>query len=130
MELVPYFVTVKGSEKCYILSGHPNQDPIENYFGWQRSWGGRLDNPLVQQVFVNSKSLKQQALLLKILLSTQGTPFLSFVLHFGAEAFKASPQIALQGVLPSPANCLRTFAVRLQHPYSTELSFLPCPATS
>ena len=60
MELVKYFFTVEGSDKFYLLSGHLNQDPIENYFGQQRAAGGRMDNPSVKQVLENSMSIKQQ----------------------------------------------------------------------
>ena len=51
---------MKGSEDCFLLSGHLNQDPIENYFGQQRARGGFSENPSVQQVLDNSMSIKQQ----------------------------------------------------------------------
>ena len=60
MELVKYFFTVKESEDCFLLSGHLNQDPIENYFGQQWARGGSSENPSVRQVLDNSMSIKQQ----------------------------------------------------------------------
>ena len=45
------------SSHGYILSERFNQDPIEAFFGQQRSRGQRNDNPSVQQFIHNTQAL-------------------------------------------------------------------------
>lgn len=44
----------------FILSEHFCQDPLESFFGHQRSCGGRNDNPTIQQFLKSTVSLRMQ----------------------------------------------------------------------
>lgn len=44
----------------FLLSERFSQDPLENYFGQQRSRGGRCDNPTVTRCLQNANALKIQ----------------------------------------------------------------------
>ena len=44
----------------YILSERFNQDPVECFFGQQRSRGQRNDNPSVQQFMQNTQAIIMQ----------------------------------------------------------------------
>ncbi len=60
VELTRYLLGLS-SEKCpYLLSEHFSQDPLENYFGQQRSRGGRNQNPTVQACLTSAQSLRVQ----------------------------------------------------------------------
>ena len=60
MELVQYLVRLPTAEGKFFLSEQLNQDPLENYFGKQRSKGGRSDNPTAKQCLQNATSLRLQ----------------------------------------------------------------------
>ena len=55
-----YVFSKNDTTDLYFLSGHLNQDPVENYFGKNRSKGGRLDNPSAKQFLGNAATLRQQ----------------------------------------------------------------------
>lgn len=44
----------------YLLSEHFSQDPLENYFGQQRSRGGWCQNPTVSACISSAQSLRVQ----------------------------------------------------------------------
>lgn len=44
----------------FILSERVSQDPLENYFGQQRSRGGRNEHPTLQQCVQNAAALRVQ----------------------------------------------------------------------
>ena len=48
-----------------IFSERFNQDPLESFFGKQRSHGGRCDNPTVKDFLYNTTSLRLQGSLAK-----------------------------------------------------------------
>ena len=52
-----YLFSIPGLDKAFLLSARMNQDPLENYFGKQRSRGGRSDNPNVSQYLDSASSL-------------------------------------------------------------------------
>ncbi len=56
IELVPYLFTVPGITS--FLSERISQDPLEKFFGWQRSRGGVNDNPNVAQFLKNNQALR------------------------------------------------------------------------
>ena len=47
-------------ENLFLLSERISQDPLENYFGKQRSRGGRNENPNLQQCVINAAALHVQ----------------------------------------------------------------------
>lgn len=53
-----FLLEVEGVQ--FILSERFCQDPLEEFFGHQRSKGGRSDNPTVQQFIDNTVSLRVQ----------------------------------------------------------------------
>ena len=55
MELTRYLLQVH-----FVLSERFNQDPLENFFGMQRSSCGRCDNPTVQQFVKNAVFIRVQ----------------------------------------------------------------------
>lgn len=56
IELVPYLFTVSGVTS--FLSERLSQDPLEKFFGRQRSRGGVNDNPNVSQFLKNNQALR------------------------------------------------------------------------
>ena len=44
----------------YVLTERFCQDPLENYFGRQRSLGARKDNPTLRDVGYNDNSIRNQ----------------------------------------------------------------------
>ena len=48
-----------------VFSERFNQDPLECFFGKQRSFGGRCDNPTVKDFIYNTTSLRLQGALAK-----------------------------------------------------------------
>ena len=44
----------------FILSERVSQDPLENYFGQQRSRGGRNEHPTIQQCIQNAAAIRVQ----------------------------------------------------------------------
>ena len=44
----------------YLLSEKVSQDPLENYFGKQRSRGRRSDNPTVKEAIQNAVAIRAQ----------------------------------------------------------------------
>ena len=48
-----------------VFSERFNQDPLESFFGKQRSHGGRCDNPTVKDFVYNTTSLRLQGALAK-----------------------------------------------------------------
>ena len=52
---------VLSNTRCkYILTERFRQDPLENYFGRQRSLGARKDNPTLRDVGFNDNSIRNQ----------------------------------------------------------------------
>ena len=60
VEMVRYLLSHPNAEGRYILSERFSQDPLENYFGKQRTKGGRNDNPTAKQCLDNVSSLRLQ----------------------------------------------------------------------
>lgn len=60
VDLVRYLLRLPGAKGKFLLSERLNQDPLENYFGKQRSKGGRSDNPTAQLCLQNAASLRLQ----------------------------------------------------------------------
>ena len=58
VEVTRYLLSQPGVK--FILSEHFCQDPLECFFGHQRSCGGRNDNPTVQQFLKSTVSLRVQ----------------------------------------------------------------------
>ena len=56
MELVRFIFTIPGVET--FLSERLTQDPLEQFFGMQRQWGGTSENPLVQTFCKNTQALR------------------------------------------------------------------------
>ncbi len=59
-EITRYLLSIDEGRVPYLLSEHFTQDPIENYFGQQRSRGGRCQNPTVQACISSAQSLRVQ----------------------------------------------------------------------
>ena len=53
-----------GSRRA-VFSERFNQDPLESFFGKQRSHGGHWDNPTVKDFVYNTTSLRRQGALAK-----------------------------------------------------------------
>ena len=47
-------------ETLFLLSERISQDPLENYFGKQRSRGGRCDNPCIKECLHNAAAIRAQ----------------------------------------------------------------------
>ena len=47
-------------EVSYVLTEHFCQDPLENYFGHQRSLGARKDNPSLRDFGFNDNTIRNQ----------------------------------------------------------------------
>ena len=47
-------------DDLYFLSERISQDPLENYFGKQRSRGRRSDNPTVKESLQNAVAIRAQ----------------------------------------------------------------------
>lgn len=58
IELGRYLLSQKSG--LFILSERFNQDPLEAFFGQQRSRGGRNDNPNVKQFLENAQAIRVQ----------------------------------------------------------------------
>lgn len=58
VELTRYLLKLPG--KKFVLSEVFCQDPVESFFGHQRSMGGHNDNPTVQAFCNNTVSLRVQ----------------------------------------------------------------------
>ncbi len=56
-DLTRYLLSLEMENTPYLLSEHFSQDPIENYFGQQRSRG---QNPTVQACLSSAQSLRVQ----------------------------------------------------------------------
>lgn len=54
-----YLLSQPGSN-LFLLSERISQDPLENYFGQQRSRGGRCDNPTIEQCLKNAVAIRAQ----------------------------------------------------------------------
>lgn len=57
-EMTPQLLSLPGVT-CFF-SEKLCQDPVESFFGKQRAWGGRSDNPTVKQFCDNTVSLRVQ----------------------------------------------------------------------
>ena len=57
VELSKKLLTEPDLKGKYILSDHFSQDPLENYFGQQRSSGGWCQNPTVSSCLISAQSL-------------------------------------------------------------------------
>ena len=60
VEIVQYLLSHPNAPGRYILSERFSQDAVENYFGKQRSKGGRNENPTAKQCLDNASSLRLQ----------------------------------------------------------------------
>ena len=49
-----------GSEDLFLLSERFSQDPLENYFGKQRTRGSRNDNPSFKECLQNAVAIRAQ----------------------------------------------------------------------
>ena len=49
-----------GSEDLFVLSERFSQDPLENYFGKQRTRGSRSDNPSFKECLQNAVAIRAQ----------------------------------------------------------------------
>ena len=58
VDMGKYLLKQKGVK--FLLSERFCQDPVEEFFGHQRSRGGRNDNPTVKQFLENTVSLRTQ----------------------------------------------------------------------
>lgn len=58
-----YLLKLPGAKA--VLSERFNQDPLESFFGKQRSHGGHNDNPTVRDFVYNTTSLRVQGSLAK-----------------------------------------------------------------
>ena len=58
VEMAKFLLNLPGTK--FLLSERFCQDPLESFFGHQRSKGGRNDNPTVQQFCDNTVSLRVQ----------------------------------------------------------------------
>ncbi len=68
-DLTRYLLSLEMGNAPYLLSEHFSQDPIENYFGQQRSRGGWSQNPTVQACLSSAQSLRVQGSLAMVPLS-------------------------------------------------------------
>lgn len=59
-EMTRYLLKLPDADGLFLLSERFSQDPLENYFGQQRSRGGRCDNPTVTRCLQNANALKIQ----------------------------------------------------------------------
>ena len=59
-ELTRYLLGFEMAKTPYLLSEHFSQDPIENYFGQQRSRGGWSQILTVQACLISAQSLRVQ----------------------------------------------------------------------
>lgn len=60
MELSKYLLGLPELKGKYLLSERFSQDPIENYFGQQRSCGGWSQNPTISTCIASAQSLRIQ----------------------------------------------------------------------
>ena len=60
VELTRYHLTHPGNGSLALLSEQLSQDPLENYFGMQRTRGRRCDNPTPQESLQNSVAICAQ----------------------------------------------------------------------
>ena len=60
VELSNFLLAQPDLKDRYILSGCFSQDPLENYFGQQRSRGGWCQNPTVQACLSSAQSIRIQ----------------------------------------------------------------------
>jgi hypothetical protein len=58
VEIARYPLQLEGVH--YLLSDQYNQDPLEAFFGKQRGYGGRCENPTVKQFIKNSVLIRVQ----------------------------------------------------------------------
>ena len=63
MDVCKYLLSLDGARA--VFSEHFNQDPLESFFGKQRSHGGHNDNPTVRDFVYNTISLHLQGSLAK-----------------------------------------------------------------
>ena len=60
VELSKFLLAKAYMKDKYILSEHFSQDPLENYFGQQRSRGGWCQNPTISACISSAQSLRVQ----------------------------------------------------------------------
>ena len=60
VEMVKYLLSQPGAEDLFLLSERITQDPLENYFGKQRSCGRRCDNPNFKECLQNATAIRAQ----------------------------------------------------------------------
>ena len=53
-------ILLSQDDDLYLLSERFSQDPLENYFGQQRTRGRRSDNPSVKEVLQNAMAIRAQ----------------------------------------------------------------------
>lgn len=66
VELTEYLLGLAELKGKHLLSECFSQDPLENYFGQQRSRGGWCQNPTVQACLTSAQSLRVQGSLAMI----------------------------------------------------------------
>lgn len=54
VQMTKYLLSQPGGGDLFLLSEWMSQDPLENYFGQQRAWGGRCDNPTIKECLQNA----------------------------------------------------------------------------
>ena len=59
VEMARYLLSQPG-EKLLLLSERITQDPLENYFGMQRTRGRRCDNPSLKECLQNAVAIRAQ----------------------------------------------------------------------
>ena len=59
VEMTRYLLSQPGSANLFFLSERICQDPIENYFGQQRTRGG-CDNPSIREALQNVVAIRAQ----------------------------------------------------------------------
>ena len=55
LNLVPDLLSIDGIK--YVLTDKFNQDPFEEHFGKQRSRGGGIENPSLEQYMYNERKI-------------------------------------------------------------------------
>ena len=60
VEMTKFLLSQENSQNLYFLSERLSQDPLENYFGKQRSRGRRSDNPSVKECLQNAVAIRAQ----------------------------------------------------------------------
>ena len=82
IEAVPFLLR---HEVSYVLTEHFCQDPLENYFGHQRSLGARKDNPSLRDFGFNDNAIRNQKVFRTIAGNVRGGQDQSSIIEFSCE---------------------------------------------